>query len=266
MNLFFSFVFVLSGPWSWPVAGEMIVHDWEKPKTSYSAGHRGIDLLTLVGAEVYASASGVVHYIGSIDNVPAISISHGEVRSTYQPVVAVVKIGQEVRKGELIGHIVRRGNHCKAVSCLHFGVKRDAEYLDPNLFLTTTPKVVLINPNGPPPLPAGFLPVAGPISSPMGWRTHPITGRRHFHDGIDIAAPCGKKVRSVNSGRVVFAGSKGGYGKRVEVKTEAEVASYSHLSKLLVKKGDQIERGTVVGKVGTTGTSTGCHLHFTPAS
>lgn len=266
MNLFFSLIFALSGPWSWPVEQQVIVHDWEKPDTSFSAGHRGLDLLSRVGAEVYASASGVVQYTGSIDSVPAISISHGEVRSTYQPVSAVVQVGQEVRKGELIGHLVRSGNHCQAVSCLHFGVKRDAEYLDPKLFLANTPRVVLIDPNGPPPLPAGVLPVTGPITSPMGWRIHPITGRRHFHDGIDFAAPCGTRVRSVDSGRVSFAGSKGGYGKRVEIKTRAGVASYSHLSKLLVRSGDEVERGSVVGNVGTTGTSTGCHLHFTPAS
>lgn len=266
MNLFLSYALALSGPWSWPVAGEVIVHDWEKPQTSYSAGHRGIDLLSRVGAEVYASASGVVQYIGSINSVPAISISHDDVRSTYQPVSPVVKVGQEVRKGELIGHLVRAGNHCTAVSCLHFGVKRGKDYLDPNLFLSTVPGVVLIDPNGPPPLPAGVLPVVGPITSPMGWRIHPITGRRHFHDGIDIAAPCGTKVRSVNSGRVTFAGVKGGYGKRVEIKTKGGVASYSHLSKLFVNEGEEVQRGDIVGNVGTTGTSTGCHLHFTPAS
>lgn len=105
-------------------------------------------------------------------------------------------------------------------------------------------------------------PTFGVISSPFGWRRHPITRQMSFHSGIDIAAPEGAPVFSSAPGTVVFAGEKAGYGLLVEVRGSREIFRYAHLSKITVYVGQKVERGTLIGRVGSTGVSTGPHLHF----
>ncbi|ABV33312.1 MULTISPECIES: peptidoglycan DD-metalloendopeptidase family protein [Pseudothermotoga] len=105
-------------------------------------------------------------------------------------------------------------------------------------------------------------PVYGILSSPYGWRVHPITKQMSFHTGIDIAAPEGTPVFSSTNGVVSFAGERSGYGLMVEIKTGKDVVRYGHLSKICVYKGQSIERGSIIGRVGSTGVSTGPHLHF----
>ena len=109
-------------------------------------------------------------------------------------------------------------------------------------------------------------PVSGRIaySSPFGWRIHPIKGTRSFHTGVDFARSCGTKTSAVAPGVVTFAGWHGSaYGYRVEVRhSEDLVTTYSHLSRVGVRVGDKVSTGSTVGFVGTTGLSTGCHLHF----
>jgi murein DD-endopeptidase MepM/ murein hydrolase activator NlpD len=102
-----------------------------------------------------------------------------------------------------------------------------------------------------------------PITSPFGWRTHPITGSRRFHAGIDIGAPMGAPVVAVASGTIVSAGWNGGYGKAITIQHNGvQQTLYGHLSEIFVQPGQTIERGTVIGRVGSTGNSTGPHLHF----
>ncbi len=105
-------------------------------------------------------------------------------------------------------------------------------------------------------------PTYGVISSPYGWRRHPITKQMSFHSGIDIAAPEGSPVFASAPGTVIFAGEKPGYGLLVEVKGSREIFRYAHLSKITVYVGQRVERGTLIGRVGSTGVSTGPHLHF----
>ncbi len=105
-------------------------------------------------------------------------------------------------------------------------------------------------------------PVYGVISSPYGWRVHPVNRQMSFHSGIDIAAPEGTPIFSSTSGIVSFAGEKSGYGLMVEVKSNNNVIRYGHLSKITVYVGQNVERGTLIGRVGSTGVSTGPHLHF----
>ncbi|KAF2958176.1 peptidoglycan-binding protein [Thermotoga sp. Ku-13t] len=105
-------------------------------------------------------------------------------------------------------------------------------------------------------------PTYGVISSPFGWRRHPITKQMSFHSGIDIAAPEGTPVFASAPGTVIFAGEKVGYGLLVEVKGSREIFRYAHLSKITVYVGQRVERGTLIGRVGSTGVSTGPHLHF----
>lgn len=110
---------------------------------------------------------------------------------------------------------------------------------------------------------AGLMPVDGVVSSDFGWRTHPISGKRRFHEGMDIAAPTGTEVRAVQSGTVRFAGTKGGYGNVVELEHgDGTVTRYAHASRLHVRRGDKIEVGESIADVGQTGHATGPHLHF----
>lgn len=106
-------------------------------------------------------------------------------------------------------------------------------------------------------------PVPGRISSGYGWRTHPITRRRQFHTGVDIAASYGTPVRAGGDGRVIFTGWRGGYGNVVIIDHGDKVTTiYAHLSSIRVSEGTVVKAGQVIGRVGSTGFSTGPHLHF----
>ncbi|PSB54831.1 M23 family metallopeptidase [Chamaesiphon polymorphus] len=100
-------------------------------------------------------------------------------------------------------------------------------------------------------------------TSRFGWRTHPLTGTRRFHSGIDIGAPSGTPVVATATGTVVSAGWNGGYGKAIVIQHNDTLQTlYGHLSEISVQPGQQITQGTVIGLVGSTGNSTGPHLHF----
>lgn len=100
-------------------------------------------------------------------------------------------------------------------------------------------------------------------SSNFGNRTDPFTGSRAFHSGMDFAAPTGTTVLSAAAGVVSFVGTKSGYGKVVEVTHEnGLVTRYAHLSGYLAREGQAVNVGTPIAKVGSTGRSTGPHLHF----
>jgi murein DD-endopeptidase MepM/ murein hydrolase activator NlpD len=116
---------------------------------------------------------------------------------------------------------------------------------------------------------AGFLrPSSGYISSPFGYRRHPIYGYYGLHDGVDIAAPCGTTVRAPLNGRVLSRYYSDVYGNRLFiglgiVNGRYLTAVYNHLAQSSVARGSSVRRGQSVGMVGDTGWSTGCHLHFT---
>jgi len=101
------------------------------------------------------------------------------------------------------------------------------------------------------------------ISSGFGWRIHPITNRRHFHQGIDIQAPRGTYIVPAAPGRVIFAGWKGGYGRAVEVSHgNGFVTRYGHMQKIMVKPGMHVNTSMSLGTVGDSGLASGPHLHF----
>ena len=108
------------------------------------------------------------------------------------------------------------------------------------------------------------LSVPSVISSAFGWRTHPILGYRRFHAGTDFAAPMGTPVTAMLSGRVTWSNFMGGYGLAValEHKNGTQKTLYAHLSEIFVKPGEQVKQGDVIGRVGSTGLSTGPHLHL----
>lgn len=108
------------------------------------------------------------------------------------------------------------------------------------------------------------LAIPSAVSSLFGWRIHPITGDYRFHAGTDIGAPEGTPVLAAVAGQVITADFMGGYGLTVVVQHPdgKDLSLYGHLSEIFVQPGDQVEQGNVIGRVGTTGLSTGPHLHF----
>jgi murein DD-endopeptidase MepM/ murein hydrolase activator NlpD len=107
------------------------------------------------------------------------------------------------------------------------------------------------------------MPVRGRLSDRYGWRNHPVYRKRLFHAGIDIAAPKGTPIAAAQSGKVIYAGRRSGYGKLVIISHANGYSSrYAHCSSILVKKGQNIKAGQLVARVGATGVATGNHLHF----
>ena len=110
-------------------------------------------------------------------------------------------------------------------------------------------------------------PVSGPITSRYGMRVHPITGVYKLHDGTDFGAKCGTPVRAAAGGQIIDQYYNGGYGNRVILNNgvmngRVIVTTYNHLTRFASSKGATVNRGDVIGYVGSTGYSTGCHLHF----
>lgn len=115
---------------------------------------------------------------------------------------------------------------------------------------------------------SGFIkPIAGPITSPFGYRIHPIFKSRIYHSGIDIGGPNGGAIRASNDGRVIYSGWYGGYGKVVildhgVINGSPITTLYAHMSVIKVSNGQVVKKGQTVGLEGSTGYSTGPHCHF----
>lgn len=108
------------------------------------------------------------------------------------------------------------------------------------------------------------LSIPAPITSLFGWRTHPIEGGQRFHSGTDLGAPMGTPVLAAYAGKVALADFLGGYGLAVAIDHNqgTQQTLYGHLSEIFVKPGELVKQGMVIGRVGSTGLSTGPHLHF----
>jgi len=106
-------------------------------------------------------------------------------------------------------------------------------------------------------------PVSGPVTSSFGWRIHPILGYRKFHTGIDIGAGYGAPIHAADSGTVIYATWMSGYGNVIIIDHGRGISTlYAHQSSLAVGNGARVSRGQTIGYVGSTGFSTGPHLHF----
>lgn len=106
-------------------------------------------------------------------------------------------------------------------------------------------------------------PASGRFTSPFGYRIHPIYRTRRMHNGIDIANSTGTNIAASQNGKVIFAGYQGGYGNLIVIRhANGMETAYAHLSRISVSVGDTVTQGQSIGKMGSTGGSTGSHLHF----
>jgi hypothetical protein len=144
--------------WMWPLDPKPVVlRPFEPPAEPWLAGHRGIDLSARFGQRVRSAGAGVVTFAGLVAGLPVVTVSHGVLRTTYEPVEPAVQAGDHVRAGDLIGRLGQARAHCGAGRpCLHWGLLRGSTYLDPLALLRSgpirlLPRVAAPNPTGPNP-------------------------------------------------------------------------------------------------------------------
>jgi murein DD-endopeptidase MepM/ murein hydrolase activator NlpD len=127
-----------------PLAGDAeIVRAFSAPAQHWSAGHRGVDLAAPDGAEVLAPAAGVVTFAGTVVDRGVVTVSHADgLRSTVEPVEPSVRPGQPESQGDVIGHL--QPGHCPGRTCLHWGVRRGEDYVDPTRLLRAPGPTVLL--------------------------------------------------------------------------------------------------------------------------
>jgi murein DD-endopeptidase MepM/ murein hydrolase activator NlpD len=137
-------------PWAWPLEGAgpaAVVRRFDPPATRYGSGHRGVDLASAPGVPVLAAGPGRVSYAGLLAGRGVVVVVHGDLRTTYEPVTASVPVGAQVAAGAPIGHLAAGHAGCAAPACLHWGLRRGEEYLDPLGLLRAGP-VRLLPPGG----------------------------------------------------------------------------------------------------------------------
>jgi len=152
-----------SGSWVWPLAGPHTVsRGFDPPATPYGPGHRGADLPGRPGQPVRAAGAGRVSYAGLLAGRGVVVVVHGDLRTTYEPVAAMVRVGQQVAAGAVIGQLTAGGHPGCPQVCLHWGLLRGTAYLDPVQLLARGPSRLL--PIEAPPraavAPAGSVPAA----------------------------------------------------------------------------------------------------------
>lgn len=123
-----------AGPWTWPVADEPeILRAFDPPEQPWLSGHRGLDLAADPGTPIRAAGAGWVSFAGEVAGTPVVAVTHGELRTTYLPVEADAELdrGDQVNAGDELGELSSQPQHCSEVSCLHWGLLRGEDYLDP---------------------------------------------------------------------------------------------------------------------------------------
>lgn len=116
----------------WPLRPEPeVVARFDPPTSPYGPGHRGVDLLGRPGQRVHAALAGTVTYAAPLAGRGVVVVSHGDTRTTYEPVAATVSVGDQVSKGAAVGSLQSFASHCAPRTCLHWGWLRGETYLDP---------------------------------------------------------------------------------------------------------------------------------------
>lgn len=252
-----------------------VVRGFDPPSVAWGSGHRGVDLAATPGEPVHAAASGRVTFAGLVAGKPVIVISHGDLRTTYEPVTATVSVGTSVAAGDVIGS-VQAGHACPGGWCLHWGLKRGDTYLDPLGLAGDEVRLLPETAIGVAKAAAAarrvgeggtgqfFRPVPGGIGSPFGLRRHPIFHDLRLHAGVDLHASCGTPIHAALDGVVIHRGFDASGGNRLVIQHAGGLTThYLHAQGYRVRVGQHVRRGQVVGSVGSTGWSTACHLHFT---
>lgn len=268
-----------------PVPGP-VVRGFDPPDQPWGSGHRGVDLLSDPGTIVVAALPGRISFAGQVAQRPVVVVDHGATRTTYEPVVTTRKVGEAVAAGDPIG-VLQPGHTCPGGDCLHLGWLEGDRYRDPqDLFPGSGLRL----------LPAdaaaaaaelaaqrdaggsggsgglgglGVLrqPVPGRIGSRFGMRLHPIFHTWRMHSGVDIGAACGTTITAAAAGTVVARSYDSASGNRLTIDHgmiggHHVMTHYLHASGYRVRVGATVQGGQAVGSVGSTGWSTGCHLHF----
>jgi murein DD-endopeptidase MepM/ murein hydrolase activator NlpD len=132
--------------WAWPLIGpRAVVRGFQLPPEPWLAGHRGVDLRGSPGDPVLAAGPGRVSFAGAVAGKPVVVVTHsGGLRTTYEPVIAVVTPGDEVFAGSVIGRLSAAGSHCPPAACVHWGLRRGVTYLDPLVLVGATARVRLL--------------------------------------------------------------------------------------------------------------------------
>jgi murein DD-endopeptidase MepM/ murein hydrolase activator NlpD len=119
--------------YQWPLhpAPDRIVRDFDPPPLPWLRGNRGLDLAGRPGQAVQAVAAGLVTFAGPVAGVGVVVVTSGPLRDTFEPVRPTVAAGRRVRAGDVIGRLTLAGSHCPPAACLHWGLLRGTEYLDP---------------------------------------------------------------------------------------------------------------------------------------
>jgi murein DD-endopeptidase MepM/ murein hydrolase activator NlpD len=119
--------------WQWPLrpTPNEVVDGFDLPDDRWSRGHRGVDLRGRAGADVRAAGAGVVTFAGLLAGRGVVTVTHGALRTTYEPVTPAVAVGDRVDAGAVIATLELIGGHCLPRACLHWGLVRGVTYLDP---------------------------------------------------------------------------------------------------------------------------------------
>jgi murein DD-endopeptidase MepM/ murein hydrolase activator NlpD len=128
----------------WPLQPEPdVVRAFDPPDSPFGAGHRGVDLAGTLGQVVHTALAGRVTFAARLAGRGVVVVDHGATRTTYEPVVATVRVGDVLARGQPIGTLELAGSHCLPAACLHWGWRRGDTYLDPLLLVGGGPVVLL---------------------------------------------------------------------------------------------------------------------------
>ncbi|TWG96800.1 Membrane proteins related to metalloendopeptidases [Nocardioides sp. J9] len=154
----------------WPLRPRPEVVDrFDPPAVPWGAGHRGVDLAARPGQVVHAALPGRVAFAGRIAGRGVVTVSHGDTRTTYEPVAATVEVGDLLPAGAPLGRLELAGSHCFPRACLHWGWLRGETYLDPLRLVGAGPvRLLPLWRDAPWPLPAGLRPAGAPAGRPGG--------------------------------------------------------------------------------------------------
>ncbi len=149
----------------WPLTPRpQLVSGFDPPSTKWGPGHRGVDLLGHTGQAVHASLGGTVSFAGTIAGRGVVVVDHGGVRTTYEPVSAILAVGDQVGRGGVVGNLRRAGSHCFPRACLHWGLLRGGTYLNPLTLVGAGP--------------IRLLPLQGDLGGPTGSTAPPAWSPR----------------------------------------------------------------------------------------